>query len=98
MPKAIKLLDQKRLLRDGSMIQMRIWQLPDRTKERPHGLKYSLYYGVSSTRIVGYDNERGKGDHKHIQGNEYPYVFTTPVQLLKDFYTDVRKAGGDIDE
>jgi len=98
MTKATLLLEQKRILRDGGIIQMRIWQLPEPSEERPHGLKYSLFYGKDGVRIVGYDNELGKGDHKHIRDNEYPYTFTTPQQLLEDFCVDVRKEGGDIDE
>lgn len=98
MAKATNLLDQKRILRDGSIIQMRLWQLPERSDERPHGLKYSLFYGKGGVRIVGYDNELGKGDHKHIRDQEFPYTFTTPKQLLEDFYADVRKEGGSIDE
>ena len=47
---------------------MSIWRLATTHPERPHGLKYSLYYGRPGERIVGYDNEWGKGDYKHIEG------------------------------
>ncbi len=52
-------------------------------------LKYSLFYGIRGTRIVGYDNERGKGDHKHIGTHEESYLFTTVKQLVADFLNDV---------
>ena len=42
-------------------VGMTIWQSPQATLERPHGLKYSLFYGRGGKRIVGYDNERGQG-------------------------------------
>ncbi len=42
-----------------------------------HGLKYSLFYGRPGLREVGNDNERGKGDHRHFQGTETPYTFST---------------------
>jgi hypothetical protein len=44
---------------------MRLWHLSERDAERSHGLEYSLFYGRDGARIVGYDNERGKGNHRH---------------------------------
>lgn len=49
----------------------------------------TFVYVVKGLRVVGYDNERGKGDHRHIGGAEQPYVFTTPTQLIVDFKADV---------
>ena len=40
-------------------------------------------------RIVGYDNERGKGDHRHIKGHETAYRFVSPEKLVADFLADV---------
>jgi hypothetical protein len=54
-----------------------------------HGIKYSFVYIVSGLRVIGYDNERGKGDHRHINGLEYPCKFTTPSQLMSDFQADI---------
>jgi hypothetical protein len=39
--------------------------------------------------VLRYDNEAGKGDHKHVGEQEVPYTFTTPAQLLADFWDDV---------
>jgi len=44
---------------------------------------------VDGVRIVGFDNERGKGDHCHIDGKELPYAFTSVDQLLEDFIATV---------
>ena len=60
--------------------------------ERPHGLKYSLFFGRDGRRIVAYDNERGKGDHKHIEGRESRYRFVSVEQLVADFLIDVERA------
>jgi hypothetical protein len=65
--------------------------LPEATEERPHGLKYSLFYGHRGERVVGYDNEAGKGDHRHYREREEPYRFTTYQTLLADFWQDVKK-------
>lgn len=74
----------------GGVIEMVIWQLPEPTIERPHGLKYRLVYAVDGKRVVGYDNETGKGDHKHLGKRELPYRFADVETLVADFYTDVR--------
>jgi hypothetical protein len=39
--------------------------------------------------LLGYDNERGKGDHRHRRGIEEPHRFTTVEQLVRDFLEDV---------
>lgn len=73
-------------------MEMVVWRLPAPDAERPHGIKYRLYYGRDGERIVGYDNERGKSDHRHYCGEEMPYRFTTVAQLLADFRADVLRA------
>jgi hypothetical protein len=45
---------------------MTIWEVASPVIGSAHKLKYSLFYGVNGKRLVGYDNERGKGDHRHI--------------------------------
>lgn len=69
---------------------MTIWQLASPVSGSSHSLKYSLHYGVAGNRIVGYDNERGKGDHRHIGGGQERYSFSTVERLMADFLADVR--------
>ncbi len=76
---------------DGAIIEMTIWELPAAVLGSQHRLKYSLFYGIPGTHIVGYDNERGKGDHKHTGKHEEAYLFTTVEQLIADFLSDVAK-------
>ena len=87
--KATKLFHDKATLPDGSIVEMTIWKLAAANPERPHGLKYSLYYGRADKRLVGFDNERGKGDHKPIGGRELRYRFVSVEQLVADFLADV---------
>lgn len=93
--KAVTLYEDKAVLPDGSILQFRIVRVPEPVEGSAHSLKYSLFYGRRGERIVGYDNERMKGDHKHIQGAEMPYSFTTPDRLIQDFLADVRAAMAD---
>ncbi len=80
----------KMIYPDGAIREMVIWQLPRKSAERPHALKYRLYYGDSKGNcLVRYDNETGKGDHRHIKGKEERYNFTSVEQLIKDFQNDI---------
>lgn len=76
----------------GGVIEMVIWQLPEPTAERPHGLKYRLVYAVDDVRVIGYDNETGKGDHKHLGKRELPYRFVDVDTLVADIDRECRAA------
>lgn len=88
------LIFHKRQEAYGGIVEMVIWRLPRSDPERPHGLKYRLYFGREGRRLVGYDNERGKGDHRHYESREEPYHFVSLEQLLRDFLDDVTRIGG----
>ena len=89
--KATLLFHDKYAYADGEIREMVLWRLPVADSERPHGLKYSLYYGKDGKRIIGYDNERGKGDHRHYGDNEEAYSFESVEKLVQDFQSDVEK-------
>jgi hypothetical protein len=76
---------------DGDIIEMRIWKVPEPVPPTRHGFKYRLYYGRNGRRIVGFDNERGKGDHRHLDGHESAYVFVDVGTLIEDFIAEVEK-------
>lgn len=78
----------------GNTIEIKLWKLPEATEDRPHSYKYSLVYIVGDVRVIGYDNAEGKGDHKHIKGNEQAYKFTNVRKLIHDFYRDIEKFKG----
>jgi hypothetical protein len=79
---------------DGAIREMVIWKV-DSTSERPHGLKYRLNYCGPDGKVIRYDNERGKGDHKHIEGKQARYVFKDIESLVSDFLSDIRKERGE---
>lgn len=95
MPNATPLRDRKIVLSDGGIIQVRVWVLLTPVPPCAHRYKYSLFYGKNGERLVGYDNERGKGDHKHVTGIETAYRFTTVEQLFEDFTRDVENIRGE---
>ena len=65
--------------------------MPNPVRGSQHSFKYSLFFGRAGERWVLYDNEPGKGDHRHYEDLEEPYPFTTPEQLIRDFLADVRR-------
>lgn len=75
----------KRTDPDGSIVEVVIWQVPEPVPGSSHLYKYRLFYGRNGVRLVGFDNERGKGDHCHLEGSERPYSFTTVQALVRDF-------------
>lgn len=91
------LFRDKYIYADGAIREMVIWRLPEASTERPHGLKYSLFYGHAGKCLVRYDNERGKSDHRHTGDQEEPYDFTSIERLIRDFRTDIEHVRGDYD-
>jgi hypothetical protein len=88
MSRATLIIRRRQELPEG-LIEVVVWAVPSPVPPSQHGLKYRLVYVVAGDRVVGYDNERGKGDHKHIRGVEYSYDFTDLAALLDDFEADV---------
>jgi len=44
---------------------------------------------VDGVCVMRYDNEFGKGDHKHLGDQEVSYCFTTLDQRVDDFWADI---------
>jgi hypothetical protein len=88
---AVLIRRQKSVLSDGAILELVIWRVPEPVEGSEHSYKYRLYYGREGRRIVGYDNERPKGDHRHLDGVEEAYTFNTIENLVRDFLADVEK-------
>ena len=71
-------------------VEIVIWHVAVPVSPSAHPYKYRLTYVVDAKRVVGYDNERGKGDHKHLHGRERSYQFVSPQQLIDDFMRDIK--------
>jgi len=90
---AVSLARAKEVRDDGSIVEIVVWELPEPLPPCTHRFKYRLYYGAGGQCYVRYDNERGKGDHRHFGDDEHDYVFSTVEQLLEDFRSDVERWG-----
>lgn len=94
MAKARLLVSYK--ARQGELLmEMVLGQLTRASPDRPHGIKYRLYLGRAGTTLVRYDNETGKGDHRHVGPDEVeqPYAFATVERLLEDFLAECELFG-----
>lgn len=93
--KAVRAFYDRAEFPDGAIIEMTIWRVPAPVAGSAHPFKYSLFYGYPGRRVVGYDNERGKGNHRHLGESEAPYAFSTVEALIADFLADVRRMRGE---
>ena len=86
--KAIQITHRKFKYAKGQ-IEMIIWVVPKPIDPSLHSFKYRLVYSVDGVRVIGYDNERGKGDHKHLGTLELSYTFIDVPTLISDFNREV---------
>lgn len=87
--KAELLIRERVVYPDGALVEMVVWRLPAPSPPSPHRFKYRLAYVVGGERVIGYDNERGKGDHRHVRGREEPFRFSSIDALLEEFAAQV---------
>jgi hypothetical protein len=89
--KAVPLARRRVVLAADAFVEIAVWRLDEPLSPSPHRFRYRLAYVVRGECVLRYDNERGKGDHRHVGWREEPYPFTTPDRLLSDFQADVTR-------
>ena len=89
--KALPLVRRRVAIAADAFVEVVIWQVPIPVSPSLHRFKYRLAYIVDDRCVLRYDNERGKGDHRHSETAEAPYVFLTPDRLMSDFEADVAR-------
>ncbi|MBI5107215.1 MAG: hypothetical protein HZA62_00565 [Rhodocyclales bacterium] len=82
---------------DGEILEIVVWRLAVPVEGCSHPYKYRWFYGRPGERLLGYDNERPKGDHRHRADREQAYRFESPKKLIDEFLRDL-KTGGQDDE
>jgi hypothetical protein len=87
--KAVLLMDERHVLAEDAFVEIVVWQVPHPVRRSAHRVKYRLALVVAGECVLRYDNEAGKGDHRHLGEVEMPYEFRGPEQLLTDFWADV---------
>ena len=89
--KETNLIKESIILSEVAFVELVVWDTPKPVAGSKHSYKYRLALVINQVCVLRYDNELGKGNHKHIGDTETEYSFTTPEQLLADFWEDVEK-------
>lgn len=87
------LLNERRVLASNVFAEIVIWGVTEALPESHHHFKYRLALVVDGECVLRFDNEAGKGDHKHIGKEEFAYAFISAESLLNDFWNDVKERG-----
>ena len=88
--KAVRIFDERVVFGDRNLAELVAWRVPAPVPPSRHCIKYRLAYIVGGVGVIGFDSERGKGDHRHDGGMETPYRFQGVEQLVADFKAAVQ--------
>ncbi|MFH1587201.1 MAG: DUF6516 family protein [Candidatus Diapherotrites archaeon] len=80
----------KKQLDKYSFIEYRIYSVPE-SEDFPDGVKYSMNFVIKEECVLRYDNERGKGHHRHLGEVESKIQFKSINILIKNFFGEVGK-------
>jgi hypothetical protein len=89
--RATLLIRTRVIYSDVAFAELVLWHLPAALEGSAHMYKYRLAYVVHGVCVVRYDNEAGKGDHRHFGERETKYLFTTPDALIEAFKRDIAR-------
>lgn len=89
--KAVQLVRTRIAFSASAFVEIVLWQLPKAVAGSAHDFKYRLAYVVNGVCVLRYDNEAGKGDHRHFGNKESLYKFSTPERLIADFKRDIAR-------
>ena len=85
------LLDERHILGEAGFAEIVVWRVPVSVRGSAHEYRYRLALVVDGKCVLRYDNEAGKGDHRHVRDKEHEYRFKNAEQLLADFWSDVEE-------
>ena len=85
------LLDERHALNEAAFVELVVWRVSAPVRGSQHEFRYRLALVVEGECVLRYDNEAGKGDHRHAGKKEYEYRFKNAEQLLADFWADVEE-------
>jgi hypothetical protein len=85
------LLDERHILSESAFVEVVVWRVPVPARGSQHEFRYRLALIVEGECVLRYDNEAGKGDHRHVGDKEQEYRFKSAEHLLADFWSDVEE-------
>lgn len=88
--KAELLFRKRTQLADGMFMELVAWHVPYPVRGSSHYYKYRFALVADDICVMRYDNEAGKGDHKHVGDREETYDFIDLRRLRRDFLVEAR--------
>ena len=85
------LLDERHVLSETAFAELVVWRVPAPVRGSAHRFRYRLALVVDGECVMRYDNEAGKGDHRHVGETEERYRFKSTERLLADFWADIER-------
>ena len=79
------------ILGEAAFAELVVWRVSAPVRGSAHAYRYRLALVVGGKCALRYDNEAGKGDHRHVGDDEQEYRFKSAEQLLADFWRDVEE-------
>ncbi len=76
---------------EDAFAELVIRRLPRPAPGSAHPYKYRLSFIVDDECVLRYDNEAGKGDHRHVRTREAAYDFESPEKLVQNFLREARR-------
>lgn len=89
--KAVELVRTRIVYSEVAFAELVLWRVSLPVPGSTHSFKYRFAYVVRGECVLRYDNETGKGDHRHYGEVEEEYRFTTPERLIADFQGDITR-------
>jgi hypothetical protein len=89
--KTERLLQKRLIIGQTCFVEIKIWRVPKAVLASRHDFKNSLALISNGICVLRYDNEAGKGDHRHIGTKEVSYSFSTLEMLQDDFWKNVEQ-------
>jgi hypothetical protein len=89
--KAALVLRERHVIAEDAFVEIVVWRIPQSVRGSTHRFKYRLALVVAGECVLRYDNEAGKGDHRHQGRTERAYAFRGYEELLADFWDDVER-------
>src|SRR3990172_1627732 len=89
--KAVELVRARIVFSEAAFAELVLWRIATPVAGSAHAFKYRLAYVVDGGCVLRYDNEAGKGDHRHFNGKEAAYTFKTVRRLVADSQRDIAR-------
>jgi hypothetical protein len=89
--KARLLFNRRAPVPEQAFAELVLWEISQPLSGCTHRYKYRLAFVVAGIRVLRYDNETGKDDHRHCGELKTGYGFVSVDRLVADFFEDVRR-------